>query len=130
MYRMVDDFKSIWSEIIGMFFKIIVICIGGCIFVITKGEDQLTYRESLIFYVYIVLSVFYIFILSYFGEMIYSTSSEFSYSLFSSDWVNADMKYKKAIIIVMENMKQPVKLSVLFYDCLNLKLFQDVGIKN
>jgi len=101
---------------------------GACIFVITKGEDQLTFRENLMFYAYIAILVIYIFILSYFGDMIFSTSSQFLYDLFSSDWVDADMKYKKTMIIVMENMKQPVKLSVLFYDSVNLQLFQDVRI--
>ena len=111
---MVEDFKSIWGKIIGLLYKVVIIVIGSCIFIITKGEDQLTFRENLIFYFYIAISVIYIFIPSYFGELIYSTSSQFSYDLFSSDWVDADMKYKKAMIIVMENMKQPVKLSVLF----------------
>ena len=127
---MVDDFKEIWGAIIGIFYKMIVIIIGACIFVITKGEDQLTIRENLMFYGYIAVCVIYIFILSYFGDMIYLTSSQFLYDLFSSDWVDADMNYKKAMIIVMENMKQPVKLSALFYDSINLQLFQDVRIIN
>jgi hypothetical protein len=125
---MIEDFKTIWGSTIGIFYKTVVIVMGACIFVITKGEDQLTFRENLLFYFYIALMVFYIFILSYFGDMIYSTSSQFLYDLFSSDWVDADMKYKKAMIIVMENMKQPVKMSVLFYDSVNLQLFQDVRI--
>lgn len=125
---MVVDFKSIWGVIIGVFYKMVIIVLGACIFVITKGEDKLTFRENIMFYSYIATMVIYIFFMSYFGEMIYSTSSQFSYDLFSSDWVYADMKYKKAMLIVMENMKQPVKLSVLFYNSINLKLFQDVRI--
>ncbi|CAG9806588.1 unnamed protein product [Chironomus riparius] len=123
--KMVDDFKEICGRNIGVFYKSVVIIIGACIFVITKGEDQLTFRENLIFYFYIAALLMYMFIMSYFGDMIYSTSSQFLYDLFSSDWVDADMKYKKAMIIVMENMKKPVKLSVLFYDSINLQLFQD-----
>jgi hypothetical protein len=125
---LIEDFKTIWGAIIGVFYKAVVIIIGASIFVITKGEDQLTFRENSLFYAYIGLMVIYIFILSYFGDMIYSTSSQFLYDLFSSDWVDADMKYKKAMLIVMENMKQPVKMSVLFYDSVNLQLFQDVRI--
>ncbi|XP_070502881.1 odorant receptor 59b-like [Chironomus tepperi] len=123
--KMIDDFKSIWGPTIGIFYKLVVIVTGACIFFITKRDDQHSFHENLIFYAYIVVMVIYIFIMSYFGDMIYSTSSRFSYDLFSSDWIDADMKYKKAMIIVVENMKQPVKLSVLFYDSLNLQLFQD-----
>ncbi|CAG9806589.1 unnamed protein product [Chironomus riparius] len=124
--KMIDDFKEIWGAMIGILYKIIVIIIGTCIFNITKGEHKLTFRENLMFYIYIAAMVLYIYVPSYFGDMIYSTSSQFSYDLFSSDWVDADMKHKKAMIIVMENMKQTVKLSILFYDSLNLQLFQDV----
>ncbi|KAG5673338.1 hypothetical protein PVAND_003397 [Polypedilum vanderplanki] len=65
----------------------------------------------------------HIFIPCIHGSNIESESEKLSYSLFSSDWTNSDIKYQKMMIIVMENLKQSMRLRAFGLSEINLEFF-------
>lgn len=123
---MMRDFNLHFGAVIGIHYKFGILSTGVLIFVVTNGENYLTLNENLLFLFYIIIVLSFIFIFSYFGQEIHSVSERFSFDLFSSDWINGDLKYKKTMIIFMENLKQPAKFSTPFCDCINLETFQQV----
>ncbi|KAG5673339.1 hypothetical protein PVAND_003398 [Polypedilum vanderplanki] len=68
-------------------------------------------------------SLCHIFIPCIHGSNIESESEKLSYSLFSSDWTNSDIKYQKMMIIVMENLKQSLRLRAFGLSEINLEFF-------
>lgn len=68
-----------------------------------------------------------IFVPCYFGGKIHSKSEEFLADLFSCDWNESNLHYKKMMMIFMENLKHPVTLNVLLHKNLNLEKFTEVS---
>ena len=124
---MMNELEDLFGTSFGLFLKAVEIVIGTSIFAITKGEDQFTFGENLTFFGYIAVLTFDNLMPSYLGNEIYSTSEEFLYDLYSSEWIDADLKYKKMMIIFMENLKNPVGLNVMWYKNLNLERFMEVS---
>ena len=117
--RLTDGFIDTFGSLICVLYNIILFVFGASIF-------ALTIRGNLMFYIYIFLTLFFLYIPSYFGQEILSTSEDLLYDLFSSEWIEADLKYKKSMIIFMENLKQPIRMKILIFDYLNLSGFQNV----
>jgi 7tm Odorant receptor len=53
-------------------------------------------------------------------------TNELSCDLFSSDWTECDLKYKKLVVIFMENLKKSVKFEAFGFVNVNLDLFLQV----
>ncbi|KAG5669046.1 hypothetical protein PVAND_016947 [Polypedilum vanderplanki] len=123
---MVNDWKENYGLFIGVMLKTFEVVIGAAIFMSTKGDRKLTFEENVVFYFFIVIGLSYHFVPCYYGNLIYTVTNTFGYDLFSSDWTDGNLKYKKAMIVFGENLKQPVALSVSFYENLTLETFQVV----
>lgn len=124
---MMSDLDSLFGSIFGLFFKSVELIIGSCIFAITKGEQKFTFGKNLTFYGYIAVLTFDNFIPSYLGHEIYATTCDFSEDLLSSEWIEADLRYKKVMVIFLENLKKPIKMSVMWFENLDLERFREVS---
>lgn len=120
------DFKEIFGIALGLLLKMLEVLMGASIFVIAMKGQELTLVENLLFYMYLVFECFLNLIPCYFGGEIYTTSDNFVNDIFSSEWSEADRIYKKSMIIFIENLKEPVKLSFAGFPNLNLQKFQEV----
>ena len=60
------------------------------------------------------------------GELIESGTNNLTRISFESDWINDSMECKKALIIINENLKQPIRLQAFNVFALNLKTFGKV----
>jgi hypothetical protein len=125
---MVDDWKEIYGFHIGSFMQTTATYIGAAIFAITNGDENLTFDESFIFVGYVFGATCALFIPCYFGNVLLDVTDDLSYDLFSSEWVDADMKYKRSMIIFGENLMQPIVLSAWGFEEITLEIFQEVSI--
>lgn len=54
-----------------------------------------------------------VFLPCYYGNKISLASEKISSTLFHSNWIDHDAKYKSSVKIFLENSKQPIKISAL-----------------
>lgn len=125
---MVDEFSDIFGLPLCLLLKVSEVICAGCIFIITKGEDKLTYGRSLTYYLYIIIAKISTLIPHYFCGEIESTSESLNTRIYSSDWTSAPMPYKKSMLILMENLKKPITVTVPGYNKLNLEAFREVKL--
>jgi 7tm Odorant receptor len=71
--------------------------------------------------------VLVIFLPCYFGNELSHASSKLSTALFHSDWIIEDNKFKKSMLIFMENSKKDLKISAFNIFHLNLMTFGTIG---
>ena len=122
-----SDYSSIYGYIFGIFLKVSEVLTAGCVFVIIHlGNNSVLLANWIFFFNIFIIEVF-VFIQCYFGGSIYCTSNDYIADLFSSDWILADVKYKKVIYIFMEYLKTPVSLDIWLHPHLNLKNFTEVN---
>lgn len=68
---------------------------------------------------YLAAMIIQIFLPCFFGNLVFYKSLELSGFLYSSDWIDQSMKYKKSVIIFGERLRRPI---VITAGILNLKL--------
>lgn len=124
-----EQLESLFGVFFGIFHKSSTIVLGATIFVVTKIENLSVFYESAYFYYVILLDILCLFILSYLGELVKSTTKDYVYHAYFSDWIDAGIKYKKSMILFMENLQSPITLGCWFYDSLDLEIFQQVSRK-
>jgi hypothetical protein len=73
--------------------------------------------------------LFQVFVLCFHGSSIKHQSEQFMFDLLGSDWVYSDVKYQKMMIIVMENLKQPMSLRAFGLNEVNLEYFVQVRMR-
>ncbi|KAG5669026.1 hypothetical protein PVAND_016928 [Polypedilum vanderplanki] len=125
--KMMNDWTKIYGVIIGFMLMTLKLFVAACIFLSTHGDEKLAFKESVIFSVMILASTGYQFIPCYCGSSLLSITENFSYDLYSSDWTDGNLKYKKAMIIFCENLKKPISMSVFGYKKLTMEVFSEVG---
>lgn len=125
--RLMSDYSSIYGYIFGIFLKVIEFLTAVCVFVIIQLGSNSVLLTNWIFFFFIFMIEVFVFIQCYFGGAIYSTSNDYIADLSSSDWVLADIKYKKMIYIFMEYLKMPVSFDIWLHPQLNLEKFTDVN---
>ncbi|KAG5684268.1 hypothetical protein PVAND_013504 [Polypedilum vanderplanki] len=76
--------------------------------------------------IYTIFMLGLIFIPCYHGSNIEEQSKKFINDLFACDWHQADHESKKLIVIMMENLKQPITLCAFGFGEINLDFFQKV----
>lgn len=64
----------------------------------------------------------------FFGNEIMLKSDQLSYCIFSSDWINQTLQYKKKLIIFTERLKRPIKITAGKIIILSLSTFTSVII--
>lgn len=62
----------------------------------------------------------------YFGQKMYDSSEKALDSIFHSQWYNTELKTKKNIIIFLENLKNPLKISIYGVYDLDLMMFRNI----
>lgn len=72
--------------------------------------------------------LFEIFLPCFFGNEIILSSDNLSYCLFSSDWVEQTITYKKKMIIFAERLKRPIVITAGKFVKLSLITFTSVCI--
>lgn len=70
--------------------------------------------------------IFEIWLPSFFGSEIEAVSEKLSTSLFHSPWVNQNKKFKLDMLIIMEKIKRPIKMSIFATFDLNLATFTQI----
>jgi len=78
---------------------------------------------------YALAMVLQIFLPCYFASAIQSKSERFVDDVIASSWTDKDEKYKKLLIIFMENLKTPRKIMIFGVFKLNIETFQKVKPK-
>ena len=119
---------ALYGFILGFFLKVIEFLTAGCVFVIIQLGNKSALGSNCVFIFFIVTIEAFVFIPCYFGGTIYITSNDYITDLFSCEWDEADVKYKKMIYIFMEYLKTPVSLNVWLHPQLNLEKFTEVII--
>jgi len=119
-----NDFLSVFGTLHGLFLKIMEFLIAACMFAILQNNSSLV--SNVMFFGYILGLETLIFIPCYFGGEIYITTEDFISDIFSCEWIEADLKYKKMFSIFMEYLKKPVSFDVLLHPNLNLQKFAEV----
>jgi hypothetical protein len=83
--------------------------------------------QSLLFFVFYTIFVLcQVFILCFHGSNIEHQSQQFIDELFMSEWFEADFKYRKMVVMVIENLKKPIKLKAFGFNEINLEFFLQV----
>jgi hypothetical protein len=117
----VDDINEIFGVGMGLLLKMSEIIIGACIFVIAKVDT-----DSVTFYFYVAVLAVTNFIPCFFGGEMLETTERYLYDIFTSDWLEANLKYKKLLITFMENLKRPIAVRFAGYEKINLERFTEV----
>ncbi|KAG5678988.1 hypothetical protein PVAND_008598 [Polypedilum vanderplanki] len=92
------------------------------VFIMANMTDE--GKETLAFFMIFLLFVLnFAFVPYYFGSIIETHSEKFINDLFASDWYESDLKIQKMVVIMMENMKKPIKLRAFGFDAINLDGF-------
>jgi hypothetical protein len=123
---MMNDFSSVFGTLHGIFLKIMEILVAACMFAILQNKDNVSLGSNFMFFGYILGLETLIFIPCYLGGEIYITTEDFISDLFSCEWTEADLKYKKMFIIFMEYLKKPLSFNALLHRNLNLEKFTEV----
>lgn len=127
---MMKDFSSVFGTLHGIFLKIMEFLIASCMFAILRNMDINLFGSNFIFIGYILGLETLIFIPCYFGGEIYVTTNNFTSDIFTCDWIDADLKYKKMMRIFMEYLKKPISFDALLHPNLNLQMFMTVILLN
>lgn len=77
-----------------------------------------------------VTKMMHIFWPAYYGNEITQRSSSVTKALYMTNWVDADKSYKKNLLIAIEMMKKPIKLTALYVFDINLDNFVFVSKRN
>lgn len=72
--------------------------------------------------------IFEILTITYFGNEIILKSSNLSYCLYESDWIDRSEVYKKIMLTYMEMLKQPERVIIGKIFRLNLDIFMSVSV--
>ncbi|KAG5673337.1 hypothetical protein PVAND_003396 [Polypedilum vanderplanki] len=114
-------FMDVFSISIYLLLTTSALVIVSVIYVIVNSHRQMSSYTFMIFMAATALCQ--IFIPCFHSSNIETESANLIHSLFSSDWTNSDVKYQKLMVIMMENMKQPMKLRGYGLSEINLEFF-------
>lgn len=67
--------------------------------------------------------------LSYFGNAIESSSDQMSSAIYENNWIEADIEYKRNLIMAMASVNNRIKLKVGKIFAMNLPNFLFVGLE-
>lgn len=73
--------------------------------------------------IYSTIMIFEIFRICFLANGVQYQSEKFIVDFYSSDWVDSSIKYRKLMIILMENMKKPIKVIALEFIQVDIGLF-------
>ena len=77
-------------------------------------------------FIYLLATVIEISFPCYYGSEIIASSEKLSTSLFHSEWFKQDKQFTKSMLIFMEKVKKPIKISVYGLYDLDLSYFTAV----
>ena len=123
---MMADFSSVFGTLHGIFLKFMEFLIAACMFAILQNKNNIFTGSNFMFFGYILGLETLIIIPCYFGGEIYVTTEDFISDIFSCEWIEADLKYKKMMSIFMEYLKEPVSFNALLHPNINLQKFTEV----
>ncbi|VEN37495.1 unnamed protein product [Callosobruchus maculatus] len=75
---------------------------------------------------YFVAAFFQIFMVCFFGFLITERGAAYNTYLYESDWHSCSLRYKRAMLIMMNRMQQPVYLTIGKFYPLSLQAFMQV----
>jgi hypothetical protein len=127
-FRMADDMKVIFGLSMCVMLKASELLIGAIIFFITHGEQNHIKLDHnlLIFCGYKVIFFMMHFIPCNIGSELLDVTDGFAYDLFSSEWVDGDLRFRKSMVIFGECLKQPIGMSFWGYEKMNREMFKEV----
>jgi hypothetical protein len=80
--------------------------------------------------VYSFLIMGLMFVPCFHGSNIESQSEKFIFDLFSSEWYDFDLKCRKMVVVMMENLKKPMSVKAFGFGAINLDFFLQVSCRN
>lgn len=83
---------------------------------------------SITFGTAVIYNIFDIYMVMYLGNEIMLSSDRLSHCLFESNWIDQSISYKKCLLILIENLRQPHQLVGYKLYALNLDTFTSVRL--
>lgn len=84
-------------------------------------ENKTAYLENVF---YLIVMLMQLFIPCYYGSEIYAVSERLGGSMFFSDWIEEDKKFKVAMMLFLEKVKRPRVISIFGVYVINLETFR------
>nr|XP_023018067.1 odorant receptor Or1-like [Leptinotarsa decemlineata] len=109
IHQFVRDFERTYSSIIFAQFtaSVLVLCIS-CLQILLVEPLSATFF-AMVIYVFTILAE--IFLYCYYGTILYEESDTIVDAIYMSDWYTYDLKSKKALLIFMETVKRPMRVT-------------------
>lgn len=116
VHDFIDCFKLVFS--LQNIFSQISICMFAFNLVYAKS-----FNDLILFFICAAISLLEIGLPCYFGSELEKSSESLLDAIYQSSWLNCELKTKKVLVILMENLKQPMRINCYSVFDVNLKLF-------
>ncbi|XP_045518582.1 odorant receptor 67c-like [Pieris brassicae] len=123
LIALVELMEQLYSKsfLFNIMLSSVLICLGGFNIVFSKQ-----FGPIFAFVNFLVMCLYQIFMICYFGDMVVISSSQVGDAIFNSKWYNAELKIKKSLYIVLLRSQKPCTLTAAKFATLNLRAFTTI----